>query len=136
MRLDLYLYTGLRRSEAVAFRRRSLDLTHTVLLVEGPEFPIESRWSRGEIEPPLIIQALLPRKCLILRQNQELLAISPKTKPVPKKALIIPRNRTGPGRSKRNCEADKLEFDAGAHAVLGGRDGGDEDIGFWRASGF
>jgi hypothetical protein len=29
-----------------------------------------------------------------------------------------------------------LEFDAGAHAVLGGRDGGDEDIGFWRASGF
>ena len=69
MQLDLYFYTGLCRSEAVAIRRRSLDLTHTALLVEGSEFPIESRWSREEIEPPLIIQALLPRKCLILRQN-------------------------------------------------------------------
>jgi hypothetical protein len=100
MRLDLYFYTGLRWSEAVAFRRRSLDLTHTALLVEGPEFPIESRWSRGEIEPPLTIQALLPRKCLILGQNQELLAISPKTKPVPKKAEKDPDNPEKPDRAR------------------------------------
>jgi hypothetical protein len=55
-----------------------------------------------------------PRKCLILQQNQGLLLIfrtievTPKR---PKKASIIPKTRTGSGRTKGNLGRDKFEVD-------------------------
>jgi hypothetical protein len=52
---------------------------------------------------------------LIILQNRGLLAISRKIEAAPKrpkKASIIPKNRTGSGRRKGNLEGDKFEFDA------------------------
>jgi hypothetical protein len=64
---------------------------------------------------PSWIRTPLARKCLILPQNHGLLPLFRKMRAVPKgpqRTRIIPKNRTGSGRSEGTHETNKWELDA------------------------